>query len=170
MKSTNSLNELPQDSPRSALAKPSAAQRQLHHLGVFSLGRYLAKAFWHKDFLPENIPDARIMTFGYNAAGAFAESTSDITDHAKSLLSNLTVKREESEVHTSQSLLRKMTDLTRSAVERVSSYLRSTLFGRDCGEACEGILGCDDPDLDVSQYSPVGNRGTILITTRNSRL
>lgn len=90
-----------------------------------------------------------------------------MTDHAKSLLSNLTDKTEEPEVHTSQSFLRTMTDLTRSAEERLSSYLRSTLFGRDCCEAGEGILGCDDPDLDVSQYFPVGNRGTILITTRN---
>jgi hypothetical protein len=26
-----------------------------------------SKAFWSKDFLPQQIPDARIMTFGYNA-------------------------------------------------------------------------------------------------------
>jgi hypothetical protein len=136
-------------------------------LGVFSLGGHLANAFWRKDFLPEKIPGACIMTFGYNAAAAFAQLTSDMTDHAKSLLSNLIDKREDSEVHTSQSLRRMMTDLTRSAGERWSSYLRSTLSGRDCGEASEGILGCDDPDLDVSQYFLVANLGAILITIRN---
>jgi hypothetical protein len=51
-----------------------------------------------KDFLPEQIPDARVMTFGYNADVAFGQSTADIIDHAKSLLTSLAHKREESEV------------------------------------------------------------------------
>jgi hypothetical protein len=51
-----------------------------------------------EDFLPQQIPDARIMTFGYNAAGAFVQSTAEIIDHAKSLLASLVDKREESEV------------------------------------------------------------------------
>ncbi len=38
------------------------------------------------------------MTFGYNAAAAFGQSTSDVIDHAKSLLSSLVDKREEPEV------------------------------------------------------------------------
>lgn len=57
-----------------------------------------SNAFWLKDFLPQQIPDARIMTFGYNAAAAFGQSTSDVIDHAKGLLSSLVDKREESEV------------------------------------------------------------------------
>jgi hypothetical protein len=57
-----------------------------------------SKAFWLKDFLPQQIADARIMTFGYNAAAAFGQSTADIIDHAKSLLTSLVDKREESEV------------------------------------------------------------------------
>jgi hypothetical protein len=57
-----------------------------------------SNAFWLKDFLPHQIPDARIMTFGYNAATAFGQSTSDVIDHAKGLLTSLVDKREESEV------------------------------------------------------------------------
>lgn len=57
-----------------------------------------SKAFWLKDFLPQQIPDARIMTFGYNAALAFGQSTAEVIDYAKSLLSSLVDKREEPEV------------------------------------------------------------------------
>ena len=49
-----------------------------------------SKAFWLKDFLPQQIPDARIMTFG--------QSTAEVIDHAKRLLSSLVEKREEPEV------------------------------------------------------------------------
>lgn len=38
------------------------------------------------------------MTFGYNAATAFGQSTSDVIDYAKSLLSSLVDEREEPEV------------------------------------------------------------------------
>ncbi|KAK5054617.1 hypothetical protein LTR84_001508 [Exophiala bonariae] len=56
-----------------------------------------SKAFWLRDFLPNKVPDARILTFGYNAAAAFGHSTAEIIDHAKSLLISLIDKREESE-------------------------------------------------------------------------
>ncbi|MCJ1349722.1 hypothetical protein MMC31_007963, partial [Peltigera leucophlebia] len=52
-------------------------------------------AFWLKDFLPQDVPYARVMTFGYNAEAAFGNTTADIIDHAKSLLSSLVDKREE---------------------------------------------------------------------------
>ena len=64
-----------------------------------------SNAFWLKDFLPQQINDARIMTFGYNAAAAFGQSTSGVIDHAKGLLSSLVDKREESKVHIGRSLL-----------------------------------------------------------------
>ena len=51
-----------------------------------------SNAFWLKDFLSLQISDARIMTFGYNAAAAFGQSTSDVIDHAKGLLSSLVDK------------------------------------------------------------------------------
>ena len=52
-------------------------------------------AFWLKDFLPHDVPDARVMTFGYNADAAFGNTTANIIDHARSLLSSLIDKREE---------------------------------------------------------------------------
>jgi len=57
-----------------------------------------SKAFWLKDFLPQQIPDARIMTFGYNADVAFGQSTAEIIDHAKRLLASLVDKRDEPKV------------------------------------------------------------------------
>lgn len=55
-------------------------------------------AFWLKDFLPRDVPDARIMTFGYNADAVFGNTTANIIDHAKGLLSSLVDKREEDHV------------------------------------------------------------------------
>jgi hypothetical protein len=49
-------------------------------------------AFWLKDFLPLDLPNARVMTFGYNADAAFGNTTADIIDHVKSLLSSLVLK------------------------------------------------------------------------------
>ena len=57
-----------------------------------------SNAFWLKDFLPQQVPGARILTFGYNAAAAFSDSTAEVIDHAKSLLASLVDKREEAEV------------------------------------------------------------------------
>ncbi len=45
------------------------------------------------------------MTFGYNAHAAFGNTTADIIDHAKSLLSSLVDKREEDHVSGRHSLL-----------------------------------------------------------------
>jgi hypothetical protein len=53
--------------------------------------------------LPHKVGDARILTFGYNAAAAFGHSTADVIDHAKSLLSSLIDKREEEGVGISTS-------------------------------------------------------------------
>jgi hypothetical protein len=38
------------------------------------------------------------MTYGYNASAAFGNTTADIIDHAKGLLSSLIDKREEEDV------------------------------------------------------------------------
>lgn len=55
-------------------------------------------AFWLKDFLPLDVPQARVMTLGYSAHSAFGNNTADIIDHAKSLLSSLVDKREKDDV------------------------------------------------------------------------
>jgi hypothetical protein len=58
-----------------------------------------SNAFWLKDFLPQRIPDACVMTFGYNAAAAFRQSTAEVIDYAKSVLSGLIDKRDEVAAH-----------------------------------------------------------------------
>jgi hypothetical protein len=63
-----------------------------------------SNAFWLKDFLPHKVKDARILTFGYDAAAAFGQSTADVIDHAKSLLSSLIDKRDEEDVGRSTSV------------------------------------------------------------------
>ncbi len=59
---------------------------------------HTTNAFWLKDFLPFDVPNVRIMTFGYNASAAFGNTTADIMDHAKGLLTCLVDKREEDDV------------------------------------------------------------------------
>jgi hypothetical protein len=55
-------------------------------------------AFWLKDFLPQDVKNIRVMSFGYNASAAFGNTTATITDHAKGLLACLIDKREEEDV------------------------------------------------------------------------
>lgn len=44
---------------------------------------------WLRDFIPKDLPRARILTFGYNAGLAFTKSTSTIRDFAVQLLESL---------------------------------------------------------------------------------
>jgi hypothetical protein len=76
----------------------------VHGLGGETWTYPKSNAFWLEDFLPQQIPDARIMTFGYDATAAFGQSTSDMIDHTKSLLSGLIDKRDEPEVATRENL------------------------------------------------------------------
>jgi hypothetical protein len=72
----------------------------VHGLGGDAIATWThpkSKKFWLKDFLPRQIHDARIMTFGYNADAAFGQSTAEIMDHAKGLLVSMVDKREEAE-------------------------------------------------------------------------
>jgi alpha-beta hydrolase superfamily lysophospholipase len=56
------------------------------------------RIFWLKDCLPHDLSDARIMTFGYNAAAALGRSMADVVDHARDLLSCLLDKRNREKV------------------------------------------------------------------------
>jgi hypothetical protein len=51
---------------------------------------------WLRDFLPKDLPQARIMLMGYNANIAFQSSTMDIKEHATNLLISLELKRKVS--------------------------------------------------------------------------
>jgi hypothetical protein len=52
------------------------------------------KTFWPCDFLPQDVPEARIMTYDYNSDVISGNSTADIIDHSKSLLACLLDMRE----------------------------------------------------------------------------
>jgi hypothetical protein len=48
---------------------------------------------WLKDFLPSQLPTARILLFGYNANVAFETSIAGVTEYAENLLNRLRGKR-----------------------------------------------------------------------------
>ncbi len=53
------------------------------------------KVMWLEDLLPEQLPNARIMTYGYNSS-VYKDATSGrIQDHAKGLLNALDGQRSE---------------------------------------------------------------------------
>ncbi|CAI4213338.1 unnamed protein product [Parascedosporium putredinis] len=67
----------------------------LHGDAIKSWTNPETKAFWPRDFLPLDIPQARVFTFGYDADAVFGSTTANIVDHAKDLLSSLVDEREE---------------------------------------------------------------------------
>ncbi|MCJ1396455.1 hypothetical protein MMC18_009345 [Xylographa bjoerkii] len=50
---------------------------------------------WLKDFLPERLPNARILLFGYNANLAFGASIAGVREQAINLLNRIASKRED---------------------------------------------------------------------------
>lgn len=48
---------------------------------------------WLKDLLPSRVPNARVMSFGYNSAVAFSKSVGDISTFAEQLLNKVIQKR-----------------------------------------------------------------------------
>ena len=53
---------------------------------------------WLRDFLPNHVPDIRVMAVSYNADIAFSTQYNEIKDQADGLLSMLNNKRESKEV------------------------------------------------------------------------
>ena len=51
------------------------------------------KSLWLRDFLPKAVPEARVLTFGYNSGIAFGGTASRIDDFATALLERLLQKR-----------------------------------------------------------------------------
>ena len=62
----------------------------IHGLGGHPFKTWAAgDRMWLKDFLPKEIPEARILTYGYNSGVAFNKSASDISDFSRDLLERL---------------------------------------------------------------------------------
>lgn len=55
-------------------------------------------SLWLEDFLPQALPQARIMTFGYDSALLLSRSTAGIEDFARDLLNRLWLLRQTEEV------------------------------------------------------------------------
>jgi hypothetical protein len=56
------------------------------------------KVMWLKDLLPAKIPEARIMTFGYDAMFISAQDSATIEQHAMTVLGGLADIRTSDEV------------------------------------------------------------------------
>ncbi len=50
---------------------------------------------WLQDSLPEQLPNARILLFGYNANVVFGRSTAGVTENAGNLLNRLDLERDD---------------------------------------------------------------------------
>jgi hypothetical protein len=50
---------------------------------------------WLRDFVPKQLQNARIMSFGYDSAHAFSTSDTDIDDAAISLVDRLAGERQD---------------------------------------------------------------------------
>ena len=104
---------------------PSPASTQRNNIGLIELSKHDEQAtvdvvavhglqgdpyktwthengkLWLRDFLPADIPYARIMTFGYESTIAFSKSVAEIDDKAVELLNRLTLKRSADEISSS---------------------------------------------------------------------
>ena len=66
----------------------------IHGLGGHPYKTWTAgKALWLRDFLPSLIPEARILTYGYDSGIAFDKSASGISDFARDLLERIRMIR-----------------------------------------------------------------------------
>lgn len=97
------------------------------------------KAFWLKDYLPQDVANARVLSFGYNANAAFGNTTANISDLAKDLLSSLVTKRDSDNV---SHLLSKSQKIARYADyykigASEANHFHCPLTWWNCGKASE---------------------------------
>ncbi|EXJ56208.1 uncharacterized protein A1O5_12664 [Cladophialophora psammophila CBS 110553] len=67
--------------PQDAATSPAVDIVAVHSLGGDAITTWThpkSKNFWVRFSLPQQIPDAGVMTFGYNADAAFERSTAEI--------------------------------------------------------------------------------------------
>ncbi len=61
--------------------------------------------FWPKELLPQEIPQARVLLFGYNSNVALDVSHQGVKEHANTLLDRLVRKRDATEVTALKSMV-----------------------------------------------------------------
>jgi hypothetical protein len=83
---------------------PGLDDGQLDIVAIHGINGHAHKTFLHKggalwlrDFLPEQIPGARVFSFGYDAQVAFTTSKANLDDFARSLLTQLKMLRSRKE-------------------------------------------------------------------------
>lgn len=70
----------------------------IHGLGGHAYNTWTDREkLWLRDFLPSQIPNARIMSYGYNSAVAFSKSVAGIEEFAEDLLNRLDNERATAE-------------------------------------------------------------------------
>ena len=74
-------------------------------IAIHGLGGSLYKTWthengklWLRDFLPADVPSARVFSFGYNSNVAFSRETGTLRGYARSLLESIRLERVEPEV------------------------------------------------------------------------
>ena len=65
----------------------------------------VSKKLWLRDFLPSQVSNTRIMSFGYGSLVAFSKSEIEISDVAVDLLNRLNGERDTDEVIGQMNLL-----------------------------------------------------------------
>jgi hypothetical protein len=55
---------------------------------------------WLRDFLPQNLPDVRILTYGYDSTLKNSTSRASINDFARHLLEHVNKARSDEKVYT----------------------------------------------------------------------
>ena len=71
-----------------------------HPYDTWSSGSPPDEKLWLRDFLPRNLPGARVFTYGYDSGVFFSTSTGDMHSYALGLLNNLNLERQEQSVRT----------------------------------------------------------------------
>lgn len=140
---------------------------------------------WLKDFLPNVLPNARIMTFGYNSQIKFSNSVSTIDDFAKELLNRIRIEHQQGGTDMCRPLIFICHSLGGIVVKKVNPLgdippaccvitkkkVQALILAHEGGErfdfikkSCRGIIFLGTPH----RGSKVADLGKILSTIVNS--
>ena len=78
---------------------------------------------WLQDFLASDVPNARIMSYGYNSAVAFSKSVAGIEEFARDLLERLRIARKASGAKANQPVIFVCHSMGGLVVKKVSHSL-----------------------------------------------
>jgi hypothetical protein len=95
-----------------AAIEPARKRYHIDIVAVHGLGGDAYKTWthengklWLRDFVPDELPGARIFSYGYNSAFVFSRETGTLRDYARGLLENIRLVRMSPGVSVFQSLV-----------------------------------------------------------------